>query len=239
MHSWRHALVATLISAGFVGLHAQTEKPAVSLFDGKTLAGWTLEGGAAPSTVFVEGGAIRLSQPGGGAMRGWLRSAREYGDFVFRFDYRVLNDAALSGIYIRSVPTSGFNNAWPEAAYQIQIREFASDDRLAGAAQAAGQPKPVWAGAPISGALMSQPKTDPPAAVIRFDDAAVRAIQRNIGDWYTMEIEARGRDVRVRLNGTVVTEGTIPRLSGYIGVQLERSGVEFRNLSVRELTPEK
>src|SRR5262245_52052457 len=95
-----------------------------SLFDGKTLTGWSQEGGADASGVSVQDGAIRMSRPEGGAQKGWLRSAREYDDFVLRLEYRFLNPAAMSGVYIRSVPTSGFNNTWPEIAYQIQVREF-------------------------------------------------------------------------------------------------------------------
>ena len=62
-------------------------------------------------------------------------------------------------------------------------------------------------------------------------------MQRNLSEWYTLEIEAVGPQVRVRLNGQPVSEATVTRRSGYIGLQLERSGIEFRNLAVRPVTP--
>ena len=229
---WQRFIASMLFVPAGVLLFAQGSGAFTSLFDGKTLAGWSQEGGADGSSVSVLDGAIRLSQPGGGAQRGWLRSAREYDDFVLRLEYRLLTPAAMSGIYIRSVPTSGFNGAWPEAAYQIQVREFAADQPPDTTPD--GQARPPL---PITGAIMSQPKTDPPAQQTRFDDAVVRKIQRNLSEWYTLEIEAVGPQVRVRLNGQPVSEATGARRSGHIGLQLERSGIEFRNISIRTVAP--
>jgi hypothetical protein len=71
--------------------------------------------------------------------------------------------------------------------------------------------------------------------------AAIAHASRTVGEWNTFEIEARGRALRVRLNGVLVSavddhEGS-RRTRGYVGLQAHHPGsrVRFRNLQVRPL----
>jgi len=66
------------------------------LFDGKTLDGWTLVGGAGPGYV-VENGEIVCPADGGGN----LFTVAEYSDFAFKFDFK-LTPNANNGIGIRA-----------------------------------------------------------------------------------------------------------------------------------------
>jgi hypothetical protein len=92
------------------GLSAQ-EPGFVSLFDGKTLKGWTLVGGHGPGYI-VEDGQIVCPAEGGGN----LFTENEYANFVFRFEF-LMEPGSNNGIGIRA-PLAG------DVAYQgmeIQI----------------------------------------------------------------------------------------------------------------------
>ncbi len=89
----------------------------VSLFDGKTLKGWTLVGGKGPGYV-VEHGVLVCPKDGGGN----LFTEKEYSNFAFRFEFRT-EPAANNGVGIRA-PLEG------DAAYvgmEIQILDDAPE----------------------------------------------------------------------------------------------------------------
>jgi len=70
----------------------------VGLFDGRSLAGWVIEGG--PETAFyVNGGAIVVHESGN--YPAWLRSERQYENFDFRGEFYV-KGWTDSGIYIHA-----------------------------------------------------------------------------------------------------------------------------------------
>jgi hypothetical protein len=83
----------------------------VSLFDGKTLQGWTLIGGHGPGYI-VKNGVLVCPKEGGGN----LFTEKEYSNFAFRFEFRT-EPAGNNGVGIRA-PLEG------DAAYvgmEIQI----------------------------------------------------------------------------------------------------------------------
>jgi hypothetical protein len=89
----------------------------VSLFDGKTLNGWTLMGGHGPGYV-VKDGVLVCPKEGGGN----LFTEKEYSDFAFRFEFRT-EPAGNNGVGIRA-PLEG------DAAYvgmEIQILDDAPE----------------------------------------------------------------------------------------------------------------
>jgi len=60
-----------------------------------------------------------------------------------------------------------------------------------------------------------------------------------VGQWNTYEIEAKGKDITVKLNGVIVSSlknGNRP-LKGYIGLQNHHFGsrVQFRNIRIKTL----
>src|SRR5260370_23083983 len=69
-----------------------------SLFDGITLAGWTIRQGP-ESAFYVRDGAIVVHQSGG--FPTWLRSAKEYENFDFRGEFFV-QGWIDSGIYFHA-----------------------------------------------------------------------------------------------------------------------------------------
>jgi len=91
----------------------KTEDKFVSLFDGKTLAGWKVEN----CEVEVRDGCIFLK---GG--NGWVRTEKTYGDFVLELDWKALKPQRYdSGVFIRAVPPAG-TSPWPERN-QVNLRQ--------------------------------------------------------------------------------------------------------------------
>jgi len=104
------------IIAGFVALSLVTAASAAqrtSLFDGKTLKGWTV----LTCEAVVDNGEILLK-----ADNGLVQTARKYGDFILELEWKALKpDKWDSGIYFRydEVPKG---RPWPKR-YQVNLRQ--------------------------------------------------------------------------------------------------------------------
>lgn len=84
-----------------------------SLFDGKTLNGWTIENGC---QVSAKDGQLLLE---GGD--GWLRSDHTYGNFVMHVEWKALQEKVYdAGIYIR---TQAGGAPFPKQSYQVNLLE--------------------------------------------------------------------------------------------------------------------
>ena len=98
---------------GAANVASAADKPEegfVSLLDGKTLNGWHLMNGA---KFVVEDGVLKHK---GGL--GWLRSDKEYTDFVVRIEFRFLKPKQDGGVFLRS-SLEGKN--WPDKKYEVQV----------------------------------------------------------------------------------------------------------------------
>ncbi len=85
----------------------------VTLFDGKTLDGWTVLNCEAT----VDNGDILLKEG-----NGLVQTQKQYGNFILEFEWKALRDDRWdSGVYFRynSVPE---NQPWPER-YQVNLRQ--------------------------------------------------------------------------------------------------------------------
>ncbi|MBI1853153.1 MAG: DUF1080 domain-containing protein [Planctomycetes bacterium] len=84
----------------------------VSLFDGKSLSGWAVMGDKSWE-VDAKSGVI----VGKGGKGGWLRSEKEYENFVWRLEYRVQKEGGNSGMFLRA--TEDGNPAFTGMEIQI------------------------------------------------------------------------------------------------------------------------
>ncbi len=100
----------------------QLEEGFAPLFDGKTLDGWHLMNGA---KFVVEDGVLKHK---GGL--GWLRSEKQYSDFVLRLEFRFLAPKQDGGVFVRS-NTAGDN--WPDRKYEVQIENTERMAKIFGA----------------------------------------------------------------------------------------------------------
>ncbi len=104
----RNLIVAVTVSL-FVSPVAMADEGFESLFDGKSLTGWHIMNGG---KFAANEGVIQLR---GGS--GWLRSDREFTDFVLRLEVRWLKPRQDSGIFLRA---SKEGKNWPAQAYEVQ-----------------------------------------------------------------------------------------------------------------------
>ncbi|MFV2067631.1 MAG: DUF1080 domain-containing protein [Pirellulales bacterium] len=150
---------------------------------------------------------------------GFLLTEKAYDDFAFRFEFR-LPPGGNNGIAIRA-PLDG-NPAY--AGMEIQVL-----DDTAGKYK---DLKPWQFHGSVYGIAPSTP-----------------GFLRPTGQWNFEEIEVRGSQVTVRLNGTVINQVDLDKVrpidgkdhpgrtrrSGHLGLLGHGDPVEFRNLRVREL----
>lgn len=102
--------VACLLGALDGSLSAdEAEEGFVSLFDGKTLSGWHLMNGA---KFVVEDGVIKHDEG-----HGWLRSDKEYTDFILRLELRFMKPKQDGGVFLRAGKEG---KDWPDRKYEVQ-----------------------------------------------------------------------------------------------------------------------
>jgi WD40 repeat protein/serine/threonine protein kinase len=194
------------------------------LFNGKDLTGWQ------PMESSGSGNAVHKPRSGGWSVvdgllvrsskaSGWLKSNREYGDFVLKLEFKV-PPGGNSGVNIRS-PEAGI---LANTGMEIQITDDFSD-RFKDA-----DPKCR------TGAILGV-------------DGRNKSASRPVGEWNAFEIRCDGDQVTVILNGELTAAANMqqnsqlkdrPR-SGYIGLSGvagkigNAAGVAFRNIRIKEL----
>ncbi len=86
----------------------------ITLFDGRSLAGWHPEGGA----VWRVSEGVLIGDAGGD---GWLRSDRQFSDFLLKIDYRNSRNGN-SGVFLRATKESNKSDpSNPAGGYELQI----------------------------------------------------------------------------------------------------------------------
>ncbi len=202
----------------------RTENPEpgfMSLFNGKDLSGWvygrTATGENKSGAGYaVEGGVLFCTEHDGGN----LYTQREYGDFSFRFEFK-LTENANNGVGIRA-PLEG------DAAYvgmEIQILDDGGSNNR--------NLKPEQYHGSIYDLVGSK-----------------RGSLKPVGAWNAEEIEAKGSRIKVTLNGTVILDTDlavikdgailqrhpgVKNIKGHIGFLGHGARVEFRNVRIKEL----
>ena len=224
------ALLATLTFAANAPASAKAaagrqdtkdEEGFTSLFNGKDLSGWIYgkrAGGENKSGAGyqVADGSLFCTVKDGGN----LYTEKEYGDFVFRFEFK-LTENANNGIGIRA-PLTG------DSAYEGMEIQVLDD----------------------SGSQYKNLRPEQYHGSIYDCFAAKRGHQKPVGEWNEEEITAKGRQVTVKLNGVVIVDANLddikdeaklkkhPGLAnkkGHIGFLGHGARVEFRGMRVKEL----
>src|SRR5436309_2819738 len=94
----RKFLTATAAGAVFAQAQSQDAAGFTSLFDGKTLQGWTICEGP-ESSFYVDDGSIVVHESGG--FPAWLRSVGRYENFDFHGDF-FMKGWVDSGIFLHA-----------------------------------------------------------------------------------------------------------------------------------------
>src|SRR5262245_39652560 len=212
-----HKMIAVgLASAGIFSACVTTRPEAgfVSLFDGKTLNGWTMmnpRGGG----YGVTNGAIFCAAGGGGN----LFTQREFSDFILRLEFK-LEAGGNNGVGIRA-PLEGQASS---LGMEIQML----DDK-----------------APKHANIQPWQQNGSVYGIIPATNGRAK-----IGGWNRYEITARGRRIKVVLNGRIIVNGNLNdvrdpevirkhpgmfRDRGHIGFLGHDDFVQLRHLRIREL----
>jgi hypothetical protein len=188
------------------------------LFNGKNLDNWV-----GNKTDYVVDNYTLAIYPTATQNRGNLYTAKEYGDFIFRFEFQ-LTPGANNGLGIHA-PLEG------DAAYvgkEIQILDNT---------------------APIYAKLEQYQYHGSVYGVM----PAKRDFLKPVGEWNQEEVYVKGNFIRVTLNGTVIVEGDMKEASksgtldhkdhpglnrntGHIGFLGHGSILKFRNIRIKDLT---
>ncbi|MDB2462680.1 DUF1080 domain-containing protein [Algibacter sp.] len=212
----RHSpkLILLIAILGILGC-SNTKKdatPWVSLFDGKTLSGWSIIGGKA--TYKVQDGTI-VGATVKNTPNTFLRSDKLYDDFVLELDYKV-DSSMNSGIQIRSNSFPYYRNGKVHG-YQIEIDP---SDR-AWSAGIYDEGRRGWL----------NPLTDNPAAK--------KAFKQN--EWNHYRIEAIGDTLKTWINGVEASHLIDDKTAtGFIGLQVhsikdtqkEGTEISWKNINI-------
>lgn len=200
---------ASLIPTALRALDAQTpgtESGFTSLFDGQTLAGWSVREG--PPTAFrVADGAIVVDEKSN--FPTWLRSDRQYENFDFRCEF-FLQGWMNSGVYLHA-PEHG-RNTW----VGMKISIFHQPDK---------EPKPESAGSIF-------PLVAPRAVNVR--NKGQWNTLRVLTDWPRLQVWMNDTLIQ-DLDVETVPELRHRLRRGYLGLESLSYPIRFRNLRIREL----
>ncbi|HPD14653.1 MAG TPA: DUF1080 domain-containing protein [Planctomycetota bacterium] len=187
---------------------AEAEEGFTPIFNGKDLTGW--EGDA--KLWLVEDGTLIGRSPGI-TYNDFLATTKSYGDFILRFQVKLVENKGNSGVQFRSkrVPPPSHE----VSGYQADIA-------------------PGWWGKLYDEARRNKVLAGPP------DELLKKALK--VGDWNDYEVEAIGNKVKLSINGVVTVDYAEPdekiAREGIIAVQIHSGGpmeVQFRNLRIKEV----
>jgi hypothetical protein len=220
------AVITTCLCLG-TGAAPAAEERWVSLFDGQTLDGWTVQGGKA--SFKVENGTIVGTSSDGG--RNTFLCRGDYGDFALEFE--VLCDPMLnSGVQIRS---HVYEKDTPQESNPARIRKAGEiyGYQCEIADQALGSAGNFWDEARRTRWLDN------------FDDNPDARSAFNDGVWNHYRIVAQGARIRSWVNGIPCADFVDDHdAHGFVGLQVHtvKPGfgplqVRWRNIRIRELKP--
>ncbi len=205
----RRRLLAAAAAAAALPASGGAEENFVPLFNGKDLTGWDGD----PFLWRVEDGMLIGRSPGI-AYNDFLTTAREYSDFILRFEIQLLDNVGNSGVQFRSRRVPG---SMEMIGYQADIG-------------------PTWWGSLYDESRRKVTLAAPTEATIR------RALKPT--GWNGYEVRAVGKRIVLKLNGVETVDyaeddAGIER-TGLIALQVHSGPpleVRFRNLRIREMSP--
>jgi hypothetical protein len=221
------AAVAVSSTAIFSPVQAADEG-FVSLFDGKTLAGWEQRSGKAEYRV--EDGAI-VGKTVLNTGNTFLCTKKQYGDFVFEFQFKVA-EGMNSGVQFRSE----FYDKETTVEIDGKPRKFPAD-RVFGYQYEIDPSPRAYTGGVYDEARRGW------LFDLKNNETARKAFKA--GEWNSARIECKGDSIKTWINGVpaadlkdgMTKKGLIALQVHGIGNKTEKAGeeVRWRNLQIKEL----
>ena len=206
------------------------DKP-IALFNGRDLSGWSADvpekdtnPGAPASFIVRNGMLVSLGIP-----RGHLLTDATYRDYRLEVEYRFPGTGGNCGVLVHASTLRALSKMFPQSIEVQMQHEQAGDfwcilenievpDMEKRRPRKEGQ---AWGGGPGDA-----------RRILNLTDGS----EKPLGEWNTMAIEARGRTLKVWVNGGLVNEGFAATAdSGKIALQAEGTEVEFRRVEMKPL----
>jgi len=226
-------LLGAFVSFLAAGDLAVVPEKVTQLFNGRDLSGWAADvpardtdEGLPASFVVRDGLLVSLGEP-----KGHLITKQAFRDYRLEIEYRFPGKGGNCGVLVHASRPRALYEMFPQSI-EVQMNSGDAGDfwciqenievldmesrRLREEGQA-------WGGAEGDA-----------RRILNLTDGS----EKPLGEWNTMVIEARGRSVRVWVNGDLVNDGfgsTADR--GKIAIQAEGTEVEFRRVEIGPLPP--
>ena len=207
----------------------------VSLFNGKDLTGWSADvpgkdkNPDAPASFIVRDGMlVSLGVP-----RGHLLTDTLYREYRLQVEYRFPGKPGNCGVLVHASRLRALSAMFPQSI-EVQMQHgqagdfWCIEENIEVPNMEARRPRKE--GQKYGGSSGDARR------ILNLTDGS----EKPLGEWNTMVIEARGRTVKVWVNGDLVNDGfnsTADR--GKIALQAEGAEVEFRKVEVGPLPPAK
>ncbi len=221
-------LIIVIIALFAFVFKSQAQPKPLSLFDGVDLKGWhadvpEMDKDPKVNSPFIvrNGLLVSLGTPGG-----HLITDKVYMNYRLLVEYRFASKPGNCGVLVHASKPRALYSMFPQSIEVQMENKNAGDfwcimeDIKVPDMEARRGPKDTWG--------ISEGKN---RRIPNLTDNS----EKPVGEWNTMEIECRGREIRVWVNGDMVNYGfDCTADKGQIAIQAEGSEVEFRKL---QLTP--
>lgn len=196
-----------------ISIREHAVRPATAALLTADLAGWKMSSGPPPA---YQDGVLTLKKDGAA-----LRSAKAYGDFTLRFQYRLEDEGSTTDFYVRAEDNT--DTTKPNDAVSVRLRSV-STARNGGPPGLVSDPR--WPGAII--------RTSVPLSGGLYDTKAALEAAAGPGVWRDAEIDVSGDEVVVRIGRRLISRArsiSRPR-GGHLILQPLEGAVAIRNLSI-------
>lgn len=203
----------------------------VQLFNGRDLTGWwpdvpakDTNPDARDSFIVREGMLVSLGRP-----RGHLLTEAAYRDYRLEVEYRFPGEPGNCGVLVHASRLRALSRMFPQSI-EVQMNHghagdfWCIEENIEVPDMDKRRPRK-------EGQRYGGSEGDARRILNLTDDS-----EKPLGEWNTMVVEARGRTVKVWVNGETVNEGynsTADR--GRIAIQAEGAEVEFRRVQIGPL----
>jgi hypothetical protein len=231
------SLVAALVVASATGAladppaTAQAPDRVISLFNGKDLSGWEADVPAKdkdpnlPASFVVRDGVL-VSR---GKPEGHLVTTAAFKDYRLVAEYRFPGKGGNCGILVHASKPRALYKMFPQS---IEVQMNSGDAGDFWCIQEDIQVKDMEARRPRKGNEKWGGAEGDARRILNLTDGS----EKPLGEWNTMVVEARGRTIKVWVNGALVNDGFgATAESGRIAVQAEGTEVEFRKVEIGPL----
>ncbi len=214
-------------------LATETKTPqTIDLFNGKDLSGWVADvpekdtNADAPDSFIVRDGLlVSMGNP-----RGHLLTQRRFKDYRLTVEYRFVGAGGNGGVLVHASTPRALYKMFPQSI-EVQLQsgdagdfwciheDITVEDMETRRPREKGN---AWGG-----------KEGDARRILNLTDSS----EHPLGQWNSMEIEAKANSLTVWVNGDLVNRGSRSTASeGQIAIQAEGTEMEFRKLQLTPLT---